>query len=433
MNSTTVTQSATHSIYRASRGDMSDTVSQHATTPVAQAANEAEDIVEQAPSQTRSKFPPHHHRPGWSECNTCYCFNQKPSQATLDRCNNALTKIQPRLTEFVSKFRRKRHLYRHVDNISLGVTCRSLGRVDASAKVLIVMICAEHIRGKIQRWIDKGSLDEICQPERADIMKLGIVLVDGALIEEATGSLLPSQIYCSPGFSQGADRYYRTALIKAEEENRRHYATMGGLLTIVGADGGASILGLTASHLFLHREKENDNDEGFATRDSDSSDSESDIESPDMNESGGESHQTPDTSSLEAIEADDLENRDWFNLGALADVSYSQQAKDRDWALVELLDQAETRQIIPELINKDMISAETEERPADRVRIVCLSGQVSCDLSSWPAMALLRNGRSFVRAYITTSLNSQGMISIPLPSHSSNTQQIFLPAALDLG
>jgi hypothetical protein len=158
------------------------------------------------------------------------------------------------------------------------------------------------------------------------------------------------------------------------------YATMGGMLVVEDTKGVHTVLGLTVGHLLYH-------EDAMAT----------------ISDYGIDQI----ISNMNILAVNPGENG---SFGRLIEESFSYQARNRDWALIEFLENAELsefyRQNSRGLSNESFVLGSCEGLVTLRQDLMSLG---TARISSLPAMAILPDGDCFVTVYAITTTESYGM------------------------
>lgn len=101
------------------------------------------------------------------------------------------------------------------------------------------------------------------------------------------------------------------------------------------------------------------------------------------------------------------EGRSWTSLGAVSAASYSDRARDRDWALLDLAAIHNGQLKVPQVATNEV---HRPELPSDgQNAVICNRSKLVCTVASLPARAILPSGRKFVDVNVLHLAGDQGM------------------------
>lgn len=306
--------------------------------------------------------------------------------------------VEPALIDYLC---RKRIAFR-----PLGMQLMMLGVEEARAKPWIVVICSEKARGKVKVFMKKDFIRGICQgPDTCQVR------FDTAVVGRA---LTPSdgeehhEVFMEQGDRESLEP--SPSQIKVVQSGTAHYAMIGGYVTVINLQGKRSVYGLTAGHilpadLLYDRDVETLSDVENNDSDDDSSGSESSGVLSTTRSHCGDEELLNSAGDVSDYSGDVDDNRNWTCIGRISKASYSTQARNRDWALVELTDS------IDEPISAFNALPHTEFEVAYSIcghgAVMAKGSMTTCVMSRLPARAVLPSGRSFVDVHV-----------LQLPTHS---------------
>lgn len=197
-----------------------------------------------------------------------------------------------------------------------------VGKCELEAEAHIVVFCPKTTAKKVRRFFDKEVLvKELCQPLEFGLPSLSAVVVpkppkqrsQAIEIFDAT-EYIPDQTLCGQ------------PIYLVNESGTVSRSTIGGVLKVVGHDGGKKLFGLTTGHSLLEPVLPEEVSDSSSTSEEESSPEYSDYE-----EDGEDNNVGPPECKKESLS---IEAASW--LGRVFQVSASGSAKYFDWALLEM-------------------------------------------------------------------------------------------------
>jgi hypothetical protein len=313
-----------------------------------------------------------------------HVFNQEVDEAI----NRRFDEIRPHLERAVLNYLREKRC-----NVQgTAVQLRVLGATEDEAKPWIVVHCPKKAMKRANKFLGEDFVRRMCQ---------GHIMFDTAVCCSLRPAYSedPDEVFIEQDSQETYEAWPPQIMVTRSGVSR--YATFGGFVFVTMTDGKTLVYGLTAGHV-LPTEEYNNTD-GYMSPDEDSEDDESDNDSivsstgrnsPDWSSDAGDISTLPGSSDSQDENSADLELRSWISLGCIDKASYSERAKNHDWALIELA--ATTTG--PSNISKAPPSVPLEvARPAgDRRALIYNKSMVECTVSSLPARAILPSGDAFV-------------------------------------
>jgi hypothetical protein len=281
-----------------------------------------------------------------------------------------------------------------------------LGTDESSAKPHIVVFCPSCVSGLVENYFRKDSSKRLCQPGRAGPASFNVV-VEGHPIRPTT-SQYPHTTSVSTGHSKNDSSRFRSTHLKIDGICGTRYATMGGYIAVIDKDKGLSWYGLTAGHSILQDVLEEEVRSEQASKEP-------------VVELGlfpGLAISTPSQAS-ESLGGRAMNNTtynpqaviEWSGNARIAPASFSTQAQDRDWALLEAISDQSSWGV------RDVGIFERYLLGDSRSDAIWTDGGVQMSLqtpfvgklSRLPSFALLSYGNDFVPVHTITMRNDHGM------------------------
>jgi hypothetical protein len=296
-----------------------------------------------------------------------------------------------------SDLRKSRHEYR-----PMAIRLMLLGEDETSIRPYIVVFCPELVRKRAEKFFKKDMIRGIYQSDEPGRETFQVAVVGQApqpRADESTSLVKVAPAYTAnlayPGNTSGSLR------VKAEHDGVSRLATIGGYIVASCHDGIETIYGLTAGHIFpqtRYNTSSSDQPSDGTMPSPASSDSDDDdditLENANQNSSRG-AHESFTITKNEPY---------WTDV-KLADVSFSREARDKDWALVEGL---QTHQIDSLDIGATNATIALGAIGEQQLLQIGFDAEVAlkCVLSPTPSMILTPSGHNFVQAHILTPGNN---------------------------
>ena len=319
-------------------------------------------------------------------------FRKDIDKQTVHRFDDVAERIQGPLIEYLRK---------NTKNFRpMALRLMILGKDEATAKPWIVVLCPAHTSKKVKQFFQKDRIKRLYLSNEPSEISFEVTTSSPPLKLSALDQLIG--VFGITDFYKENGNW--STPIRLHQKAGQRYATMGGLIVATGPNNVKTYYGLTAGHILEHEdmlpETDDDEDSGYTSQDNHDSSSDGDtiVEDP-LAEILAE---TTEPSISYAI----IHYEGWKRVGQISDASFSSQAINRDWALVEgveeLLKQPGHLKI-EEMDTDSDIS--TTDSPADTTLDVVLM-EVGTPQKSWvsrlPAMVLLPSASKFVRTFILT-------------------------------
>jgi hypothetical protein len=282
-----------------------------------------------------------------------------------------------------------------------------LGVSEAAAKPWIVVLCPASARRKVKSFFKKDFAKNVCHGSHPCTIDFDVVVIGRPL--QPTGSQHLDEVFIEQG-TEACEPW--KAQIKVTSCDMARFATMGGYVCITDAHGGESIYGLTVGHIIPTDDSYDEDAHNSYNDESDISDEDDGDE--DENNCLQELMTTANMEvsievQVEAVLAssDDQDNGLWDSLGKMSQASYSDRARNRDWALIE-----------PTKVHR-MRTRDLEHYACASLVQACFTGghsvmlrnksSESCTISKLPARAILPSGRQFVDVHVVQLCDSEGV------------------------
>jgi hypothetical protein len=305
--------------------------------------------------------------------------------------------LETKIAEYLQK--------KHVKFRPLAVSLRVVGPTEEDARPMIVVSCSAIAIKKVERFLNKSYIREIYHgPESREIRFEYLVIELRPRADEIVDEVFVERL-------QPTNDGIWNPRIKVMQVGVSQLATLGGLVCVIDSSGTESAYGLTVGHVLQPTSLYDDNAHHFSkTEDYGSNDSASDS---DESESTTESdNEVLDQSTLNdtasADENEPLNEQEWPSLGHISQASYSERARNRDWALVELeaLSRPQTE------LSSISATWRYEAARAFGMEVVSLGSEIGChyNVSKLPARAVLPSGRAsaFVDMQVLHHANEEG-------------------------
>jgi len=365
-------------------------------------------------------------------------FDREVEDAMIKRFNDVKSQLLSALLDYL---RRRRVSFR-----PLTAQLMLLGRTEAGAIPSIVFTCPEDAKSKVERFLKKKAARNVYYGPKFCLYRFDFAVVGRPLTP--TGSESPDEVFFEQEDPTLFDDW--TPRIKVGQPGMERFATVGGFVSIIGAqDNKKSLYGLTAGHILPDGELYTNDDDMLSDSDTEDELGEDDMDDVDdkdnllfvTNEEDIEDREHVggayvgfeeiDTAYLDeepvfafqgssdaSTLIDTQDKRTWTSLGTMAKASYSYRARNRDWALIELpsIESGEIKGFSKDSSNELRKAARaTGERSA----IIGDRSRRRCKISALPASAILPSGFDFVDAHVlqipdgecklTSSVSLQGL------------------------
>jgi hypothetical protein len=389
-------------------------VSSATVFPQTEAPKATSATVSVCPTATKSPDSAQTSIPLLTTINGMQISNQEVENVVWDRFYDVSKQLEPALIEYLV---RKRVAFR-----PLGIHLLVLGCTEDVAKPWIVIYCPKKAERKVKRFLEKDLAKNICHGSQSCQIKFETAVCRPLKLME---SETLDEVFVEVQESEESEVW--CPRIKVEHFEIPHYATLGGFVCVIDHCGKQLFYGLTVGHVLPVNESydgedcmlinddedvreegsDNDSDSDMTTDD----DSDEDIESSSRGicERVSESASSPVLPDLPVF-AKAMEDPDdcwWTSLGNMSKVSYSDRARNRDWALVKLTAIRNGQLKIPRAVTSALREA---TRPmVDQHAMVSNGVKMQCIIPARPSRAILPSGSKFVDVYILQTPGKEGL------------------------
>jgi hypothetical protein len=320
-------------------------------------------------------------------------FQHDVDQQTLDRFEDVSERVQGLLIEYLCKCAK--------DFRPIALRLMILGKDEISAKPWIVVLCRTHTSKKVNRFFQKERIKSLCQPKGPN--EIGFEVTTVSKTFKPSASHTPVEVYGVRNLSDATSNW--SIPIRVQQENQR-FATMGGIIVVTASNDRKTYYGLTAGHIVdredILADRDIREDSGYTSQDDNDHDDSSD---------GGSMIDEPSSQSLVQTPDQIIESRfavthhsGWTRVGKITNASFSTQAINRDWAMIEgaedLLKQPGYLRV-PET-HTDLIDTGTKDTTLGTDLDVALMSEVTpprARISGLPTKVLLPAASKFVRVF----------------------------------
>ncbi|KAI4918623.1 hypothetical protein J4E90_003010 [Alternaria incomplexa] len=282
-----------------------------------------------------------------------------------------------------------------------------LGVDESSAKPYIVVFCPAQVQDIVENYFRRDTPKRLCQPGKDGPASFDVI-VEGTPIQLTTSHHVhPTSI--NTGHSPTERLRYRDTPLKIDGIHGIRYATMGGYVVVVGKDGRLSIYGLTAGHSIVQDNLEGEIESEQASGEPNAGQNlfpdlityePSQVLQSAANQTMHNATYSPFNDAQEEIE--------WSGTAMVAPASFSTQACDRDWALLEAIADQPGSGIQDSKIVERYFVGEPRFGTllADDEAKISLQPAFIGKLSRHPSFAILSYGSDFVRVHTITTRDS---------------------------
>ncbi|KAF2854456.1 hypothetical protein T440DRAFT_552296 [Plenodomus tracheiphilus IPT5] len=283
-----------------------------------------------------------------------------------------------------------------------------LGTDEASARPCIVVFCPESATKKVKQYFWTGNAQRLCRPDCVGMINFDVIIDSHPLNLKAN----PRPMDVTLSQLSDLDNRPWNAQIKIGGIGTTSYAVMGGIVVVVDNNGASSIYGLTAGHTLVQAAVDKDYESHGADEDSasevmavaecpnqQSGEQQLDTMQDDASSSITASHVPVDTIASVTVR----EGR-----ARIAHASFSQKARNRDWALIEGIEDFYPVGSASEPVNTHF-EDDTRHGLVHAQESVEIVYQPRCigTLSGVPAYIVLPLGDGFVRAHTVSPRDGQ--------------------------
>jgi hypothetical protein len=325
-------------------------------------------------------------------------FNKAVTEEVKTQFVDVQERLAPPLYEYLRKHRAKCY--------GTAIRLMVLGQDEQTAKPWLVVLCPRSTEKHItrffrSRFFRKDLAKRLCKGSEPGQIDFEWV-IDGRSTNFTSGE--------EPVLVLGEERCCNTEgwwapHVKTARMDTSRIATLGGYVYVYDQSQEKTIYGLTCGHLFLGCHHD-DNDKDLSSGDDDDDSSSSDTTDNDVQ--GAEGDFRNDNICYGANS--DTENLRWASLGTVAPCTFSDRARNRDWALIDLTEMHSGRYELPQPTSAyHYRAAQPVEGPAV---LVCHNSSFEVEISDLPAMLLLPSGQAFVRVYTLVLSNHSGRVHL---------------------
>lgn len=355
---------------------------------------------------------------------TLRSYNQEIPEATKARFLDLKELFDEPLCLYLRKKR--------IEFNSITIRLKVLGSDEASAKPFIVVMCDKSIVKKVQQYFNQPRVKEECRPSDDDLPSLDVIVYGRPLSTCAASQIdvygREHQLYDLTNTLCGKP-------IKATLDNDDRFATIGGVIEVIGWDGERRSYAMTVGHLLSGSRLETGNvgsgSKGTAvgsdsdvcsTSGDDSDEEEADVEiefDDDENSTKPPAGQNSIQDRLKFDELEDLYDAlGWSKIGhtVVLPANTADEVENLDWALVEI---DHPKGYLPNHFLDSTFHLSTPYQPLRRMgpvmrenphdgiehRVYLLSPQKPAwgsVLSGSPSFVLMKPGKRFVETYTVT-------------------------------
>jgi hypothetical protein len=339
-------------------------------------------------------------------------FEKDIDQATQDRFHDVTERVQGPLVEDM----RKRFEPRDFQPMAMRLLV--LGKDYNDAKPHLVVFCPPKTIKRVKKHFTRSQAKAICHP--TDPLQISFEVIVIGLPLRLKNAASTVDIYGAANISTLVGWTSSSTLIRVSGETGDRYATMGGVIKIERDDQDFILCGLTAGHIL----EEFGVAPSFAeqSRHSEVSSDEETDDDEEMLDADTTIHCSNSPPSVD-VPANVNIGTSWSKVGKITITGRSDEARNRDWALVEAIDSQFQK------TNKVQKCGDFTKDPARELRLfrdkdmgekfsrralILTSGSHGSSLrggyiSNLPTMALLPSGTQFVPVYPMTLDDNSGM------------------------
>ncbi|KAH6866339.1 hypothetical protein BKA58DRAFT_318314 [Alternaria rosae] len=320
-----------------------------------------------------------------------HVFQRTVSEDTRKRFQDVMSRLSGPLAAYL---RKSRHEHRPT-----AIRLMFLGQDEDSARPWIVVLCPEPVKKRAEKFFKQDMAQRLCQLDEPGRESFHVVVVGHAPRPKTGGSA--RRVTMSSGLPTGDGSILRTFSSSSQADTKYHgktsSAAIGGYILVSNFDGTEVVYGLTAGHVFPQTgidSPSSDGPWGGSIPSPDSSDLEDNI-------TGIPEHSAEDRgqSLLESFIGPRSEPA-WTGM-VLAEVSFSREARDRDWALIERIRTTQIESLYTKAPEREVVLGTMKDLQPAQLYFgaeVALNCTISRDIS----MILTPSGHNFVQAHILT-------------------------------
>ena len=279
-----------------------------------------------------------------------------------------------------------------------------LAKDGSSFKPYIVVFCPACVRSLVENYFARPESKRLYQPGMGSPVSFDVI-VDDNPIRPTTSQ----RVHSNPirmGYPASEPMTYRNTHLKMDSVRGARYATMGGYIVVIGKDDRLSMYGLTAGHSIVQEDLEEEIQREQASQEPNSGPS----LFPGLDPSalpralGSAASRTMDNTS-HGHPTNSQEDIEWSGNSKVAPASFSTQARNRDWALLEAMaDQPDRGFQFEEYRVCNPVAGDVY---ADTQAGIDFQPPFIGKLSFGPSYAILPYGNDFVRVHTITLHDSR--------------------------
>jgi len=274
-----------------------------------------------------------------------------------------------------------------------------LGHDEISARPWIIVLCPEPVKKRAEKFFKQDMAQRVCQSDELGRESFQVVVIGHAPRPKADESASHVRMASgSPTADDGTSRSsWSASQVDAEVHSMSSSAAIGGYIYVSHSDGTEAVYGLTAGHVLSQTaiaSASSDEQWGGSMPSPDSSDSEDDITS--IPEHSAKNRKQ---SLLESFIGPRGEPA-WTGM-ILAEVSFSREARDRDWALIERIHTTQIESLYSKIQARRVILGTIEDLQPAQMRFDT-EVALDCTIYRDTSIVLMPSGHNFVEAHILT-------------------------------
>jgi hypothetical protein len=285
----------------------------------------------------------------------------------------------------------------------LAIRLLVLGREESSAKPYIVVFCPACISDLVRNYFRRGTPKRLCQPGKAGPASFDVI-VEGNPIQPTTSEhLCPIFIYT--GCLASGPQRYRNIPLRIDGIGGTRYATMGGYILITDKNETVSIYGLTAGHSIVKDDLEEEVPSEHA---SEEPNAERNLFPEFANFAPSQIPESATSRTMHNATYNFITNSweviEWSGTANVAPASFSTQACDRDWALLEAVMERPSNGTQEEKMFESYLLGDpgSGNVAIDDDAEESLQSPFIGKISRLPSFAILSYGSDFVRVHAIT-------------------------------
>jgi len=337
-----------------------------------------------------------------------HIYQRTVSEEIQSRFEDVMDRLSGPLATYL---RRSRHEHRPT-----AIRLMFLGHEKSSSRPWIVVLCPELVRKRAEKFFKQDMAQRLCQYNEPGRESFQVVVVGHAprpkADEYASRMGTPSGLSTADHDSI-SHSFQSSSKVDIKHEGTSPSAAIGGYILVTNFDGTETTYGLTAGHVLPQTAIDSplsDDQWDGSMPSPDSSDSEDDLTSiPEHNAKGR------GQSLLESFIGPRGEPA-WTGM-ILAEATFSREARDRDWALIERIRTNEVASLYTETRYRSVVLGTIgdlhlppPQTPFDDPRLQPAPAQicfdeghvVRCTISRNISIILTPSGHNFVSAHILT-------------------------------